>query len=103
MAIYIVCQMFCRKHTIKVNLTNSTLLPVAWKLSGLDQLGEEFSFNQDHGIVPPRSDFPLHVHFRAAKPVTIKKAFKLEVYIYMYIYILHTCIYVCYFITMIVF
>lgn len=62
-----------------LTLSNSTLLPVAWKLSGLDQLGEEFSFNQDHGIVQPRTIFPLHVNFRAAKPVSIRKAFKLEV------------------------
>ena len=71
---------FNRKQTNVLTLKNSTLLPVAWKLSGLDQLGEEFSFNQEQGIVQPREDFPLQVSFRAAKPVVVqKKAIKLEV------------------------
>ena len=65
-----------------LTLSNTTLLPVAWRLSGLEQLGEDFSFTQDHGIVQPRSAFPLNVNFRAAKPVSIKKAFKIEVSIY---------------------
>jgi len=63
-----------------LHLHNHTLLPVAWKLSGLETLGEEFCFSQDHGIVAPKSVFPLHVHFRAAKQVSYtKKAFKIEV------------------------
>ena len=66
---------------MELKLSNSTLLPVAWKLSGLDQLGEEISFNQDQGIVQPRSDFALRVNFRAAKPVTVKKAFTIQVHI----------------------
>ena len=72
---------FCslRKQTNVLTLNNTTLLPVAWKLSGLEQLGEEFTFGQDHGIVQPKSSFPLQVHFRAAKPVGTKKAFKIEV------------------------
>ena len=71
-----------------LTLKNSTLLPVAWKLSGLDQLGEEFSFNQEQGIVQPRNDFPLQVSFRAAKPVVIqKKAIKIEVHVYTRIFL----------------
>lgn len=83
-----------RKQTNKLTLTNPTLLPVAWKLGGLDQLGEEFSFNQDHGIVQPRTSFPLQVSFRAAKPVIIsKKAIKVEVCIHLHTHSL--CIHAC--------
>lgn len=69
-----------RKQSNVLYLHNHTLLPVAWKLSGLETLGEEFSFSQEHGIVQPLSDFPLTVHFRASKQVNYtKKAFKIEI------------------------
>ena len=68
-----------RKQTNVLTLTNPTLLPVAWKLGGLEQLGDEFSFNQVQGIVQPKSSFPLQVSFRAARPVIVsKKAIKVE-------------------------
>lgn len=69
-----------RKQTNILHLHNKTMLPVAWKLGGLEQLGDEFSFSQDHGIVQPMTDFPLSVHFRSSKQVNYtKKAFKVEV------------------------
>ena len=69
-----------RKQTNTLHLHNKTMLPVAWKLGGLEQLGDEFTFSQTHGIVQPLTDFPLSVHFRSAKPVNYsKKAFKIEV------------------------
>lgn len=69
-----------RKQTNVVHLSNQTMLPVAWKLNGIDALGDEFSFSQDHGIVQPLSEFPLCVHFRSPKQVHYsKKAFKIEV------------------------
>lgn len=54
-----------RKQTNVLHLHNKTLLPVAWKLGGLEQLGDDFSFSQTHGIVQPLTDFPLSVHFRS--------------------------------------
>ena len=69
-----------RKQTSILHLHNKTMLPVAWKLSGWEQLGEEFTFSQEHGIVQPLTDFPLSINFRSEKPVNItKKAFKIEV------------------------
>lgn len=69
-----------RKQTNFLHLQNKTLLPVAWKLGGLEQLGEEFSFSQDSGIVQPLTEFPLGVNFRASRPVNYpKKTFKIEV------------------------
>ena len=70
---------FYRKQTLVLPLNNKTLLPVAWRLSGLEHLGDEFSFGQDQGVVQPLSTFPLSASFRAAKPVSVKKAFKIEV------------------------
>lgn len=70
-----------RKESRVLHLRNNTLLPAAWKLSGIETLGEEFSFSQEQGIVQPKSEFPLNVHFRALKILSSlsKKAFKIEV------------------------
>lgn len=69
-----------RKDTKTIMLKNPTLLPVAWRLTGLDNLGEEFSVSQDSGIVPPRTEFPLNAYFRALKAVSLsKKSIRLEV------------------------
>lgn len=69
-----------RKQTTILHLHNKTMLPVAWKLGGLEQLGDDFTFSQIHGIVQPLTDFPLSVHFRSVKPVNYtKKVFKIEV------------------------
>ena len=62
-----------------LHLRNNTLLPVAWKLSGQETLGEEFSFSQEQGIVQPKSEFPLTIHFRAVKPSNYRKNIKVEV------------------------
>lgn len=70
--------LFLRRVSRTVNLSNKTALPVSWKLQGIDDLGE-FSVPQDQGIVPPHSTFPLSLHFRAKKPLHIKKTLRLEV------------------------
>ncbi|TRY66375.1 hypothetical protein DNTS_003347 [Danionella cerebrum] len=50
-----------RKESQTLHLSNNTLLPVAWKLRGLELLGEELQVSQSHGIILPYSDFLLHV------------------------------------------
>ncbi|XP_078720178.1 hydrocephalus-inducing protein homolog isoform X2 [Lampetra fluviatilis] len=68
-----------RKDTRTLTLKNNTLAPVAWHVSGLDSLGDEFSLDADQGVVPPRSQHTLHAYFRALKPVNIKKMIRLEI------------------------
>ncbi|XP_033896012.3 hydrocephalus-inducing protein-like [Acipenser ruthenus] len=68
-----------RKDTKTIHLRNINWLPVAWKLSGLEMLGDEFLVTQDQGIIEPKSEFPLQMHFRAMKPINLKKAIRLEV------------------------
>jgi hypothetical protein len=61
-------------------LRNSTQIPVHWKLSGLDMLGEDFTVAADSGIVEPKSEYALNAYFRAMKPVnSMKKMIRLEV------------------------
>eukprot|EP00079_Xenopus_tropicalis_P024447 XP_012817094.1 PREDICTED: hydrocephalus-inducing protein homolog isoform X1 [Xenopus tropicalis] len=68
-----------RKDTRTVFLRNSTLLPAAWRLTGLENLGDDFSVSQDQGIVGPRSEYGLQLHFKAARATNIKKLIRLEV------------------------
>ncbi|KAH9493176.1 hypothetical protein Btru_021958, partial [Bulinus truncatus] len=69
-----------RKDTKTIYLRNSTQLPVAWKLSGLENLGDDFTVAADSGIVEPLSEYPLHAYFRAMKAVQInKKMIRLEI------------------------
>ena len=62
-----------------IYLRNSTLLPVAWRVSGLESLGDDFSVSTDSGVIEPKSEFALNAHFRAMKPVNTKKMIRLEV------------------------
>ncbi|XP_075045519.1 hydrocephalus-inducing protein homolog [Mixophyes fleayi] len=68
-----------RKDTKTIFLRNSTFLPAAWRVTGLENLGEEFSVSQDQGIVGARSEYGLQLHFKAAKATNIKKLIRLEV------------------------
>ncbi|XP_042636791.1 hydrocephalus-inducing protein homolog [Orycteropus afer afer] len=68
-----------RKESQVVVLHNITLLPVAWRISSLEHLGDDFTVSMMQGTIPPKSDYSLHVHFQPSKPVTIKKAIRLEV------------------------
>ena len=68
------------KDTKTLFLRNRTLIPVGWRLSGMENLGEDFSVSEDNGIVQPNTEFALQAHFRATKPVTTsRKSIRLEV------------------------
>ncbi|XP_077642552.1 hydrocephalus-inducing protein homolog [Lonchura striata] len=60
-------------------LKNNTLLPVAWQLSGLDDLAEDFSLSRDKGTIDPRSELEVTVHFKAGQIGSIEKSLRLEV------------------------
>ena len=71
---------FHSKETRVLHLRNPTRLPIAWRLGGIDNIGDEFSFSQEQGIIQSKSEFPLRVHFRSPKPVVhSKKTIKIEV------------------------
>ncbi|NXI51133.1 HYDIN protein, partial [Chloroceryle aenea] len=68
-----------RRETKTLVLRNSTLLPMAWRLSGLENPGEDFTVPQAEGIVGPLTEFGLHLNFTARKALSIKKMVRLEV------------------------
>ncbi|NXG68880.1 HYDIN protein, partial [Baryphthengus martii] len=68
-----------RRDTKTLVLQNSTPLPMAWRLSGLENLDESFSVSQARGVVGPRMEFGLRLNFTARKALNIKKTIRLEV------------------------
>ncbi|CAM4581517.1 unnamed protein product [Leuciscus chuanchicus] len=68
-----------RKETRSLRFSNNTLMPAAWRLRGLEMLGDEFSVSQNQGIIMPHSDFNLHMHFIAKNPIKLKRSICLEV------------------------
>ncbi|XP_064020122.1 hydrocephalus-inducing protein homolog [Pogoniulus pusillus] len=68
-----------REHSRSLVLRNSCPLPVAWRLSGLESLGEGFSMCQCQGTVGPHAEFGLQLCFRPTKPLSVEKMIRLEV------------------------
>ncbi|XP_053255366.1 hydrocephalus-inducing protein homolog [Podarcis raffonei] len=68
-----------RKETKPLYLKNFTPLPVAWRVSGMENIGDDFSLAVDMGVIEPYSEYCLLVNFRATKTLNIKKAIRLEV------------------------
>ncbi|XP_068693384.1 hydrocephalus-inducing protein homolog [Montipora foliosa] len=68
-----------RKDTKVIFLRNSTLLPVAWRVNGMDNLGDDFSLTTEHGVIDAKSEFALQMHFRAVRPTNIRKIVRLEI------------------------
>ncbi|XP_073081517.1 hydrocephalus-inducing protein homolog [Manis javanica] len=68
-----------RKESKIVSLRNVTPLPVAWRITSLEHLGDDFTMSMMQGIIPPKAEHGLQVHFQPSKPVNIKKAIRLEV------------------------
>ena len=52
---------------------------MSWRLSGLENLGDDFSVTTDSGVIEPKSEFALNAHFRAMKSINLKKMIRLEV------------------------
>uniref|UniRef100_A0A3Q2PEK1 HYDIN axonemal central pair apparatus protein n=1 Tax=Fundulus heteroclitus TaxID=8078 RepID=A0A3Q2PEK1_FUNHE len=62
-----------------IMMQNKSALPLSWTLHGVDALGDEFMMPQDQGVVQPNSSFLLSVHFKAKRPVLVKKLLRFEV------------------------
>ncbi|XP_015472375.1 hydrocephalus-inducing protein-like [Parus major] len=69
----------CRTDSRTLVLKNNTLLPMAWQLSGLDDLVEDFSLSQDNGTIDPGSEIEVTVDFKAQQIGSIEKTLRLEV------------------------
>ncbi|VCW68982.1 unnamed protein product [Gulo gulo] len=68
-----------RKECKVVLLRNVTPLPVAWRITSLDHLGDDFAVSTMQGTIPSKAEYSLQVYFQPSKPVNIKKVIRLEV------------------------
>ncbi|XP_032984537.1 hydrocephalus-inducing protein homolog [Rhinolophus ferrumequinum] len=68
-----------RKESKVVLLRNVTPLPVAWRISSLEHLGDDFTVSMLQGSILPKAECSLQVHFQPSRAVNIKKAIRLEV------------------------
>ncbi|NXI34967.1 HYDIN protein, partial [Galbula dea] len=68
-----------RRDSKSLLLRNSTPLPMAWRLSGLESLGEDFSLSQREGIVAPRAELGVQLSFRASRVQSLRRMLRLEV------------------------
>eukprot|EP00066_Takifugu_rubripes_P027985 XP_011617251.1 PREDICTED: hydrocephalus-inducing protein homolog [Takifugu rubripes] len=68
-----------REDSRSIVLYNKVALPVSWRLHGIEDLGDEFSVPQSDGIIAVGSSFPLSLHFKARRPLHVRKILRLEV------------------------
>ncbi|XP_051024710.1 hydrocephalus-inducing protein homolog [Acomys russatus] len=68
-----------RRESKTVIFRNITPLSVAWRITSLEHLGEDFTVSLMQGIIPPKGEFAIQVYFHPTKPTNIKKAIRVEV------------------------
>lgn len=73
------CVLLLREDSRAIMLYNKVALPVSWRLHGIEDLGDEFSVPQSDGIIAVGSSFPLSLHFKARRPLHVRKILRLEV------------------------
>eukprot|EP00048_Salpingoeca_helianthica_P006582 m.100402 g.100402 ORF g.100402 m.100402 type:complete len:4697 (-) comp14058_c0_seq1:25-14115(-) len=68
-----------RKDTRTLQLRNKSKLPVSWTLTGMEQLGEDFSASATSGTLDPLHEHTVTFSFRATRAMIIKKTVRIEV------------------------
>ncbi|PAA50321.1 hypothetical protein BOX15_Mlig000423g3, partial [Macrostomum lignano] len=71
-----------RKDVKQLFMRNETALPINWRISGLEVLGEDFSVNQDSGTLEPKSEGCVNFFFRAMRPYKLsqKRSIRIETF-----------------------
>lgn len=71
-----------RNEQKELHLKNNSMLPVGWRLIGLDLLGDEFEISSSEGMLEPYQDSIVTASFCAVKPSVVKRSVKIEVFDY---------------------
>ena len=53
-----------RKTSQTLQLYNPTALPIAWRVAGMENIGDEFSLNSEFGVLDPYQTFVIEMNFR---------------------------------------
>nr|KAJ3422703.1 hypothetical protein HK105_006819 [Polyrhizophydium stewartii] len=68
-----------RSERREIRLRNQTHMSVAWKLTGVESLGEEFSITPAEGMVESFQEVAVAAEFKGIKPIVVKRPIRLEV------------------------
>ena len=68
-----------RRTSQSLQLTNKTSLPIAWRVAGMENMGDEFSLNAEFGVLEPYQSSKMIMDFRALKAMTVKRNIRIEV------------------------
>ncbi|KAJ3287536.1 hypothetical protein HK104_008544 [Borealophlyctis nickersoniae] len=68
-----------RAEKREIKLKNGNLLPVAWKIVGVDALGDEFQVAPTEGLLDSYQECTINAEFKGTKPVVVKRVVRLEV------------------------
>ena len=49
----------------------------------MENLGDDFSLSSDHGVIDPRQECEVKLHFRAVKVINVKKNIRIEVRVHI--------------------
>ncbi|KAJ3129345.1 hypothetical protein HK098_001757 [Nowakowskiella sp. JEL0407] len=63
----------------ELKLKNPTWMVIAWRLVGLDLLGDEFQVSPAEGVIEPFQEVVINADFKGVKPVVVKKVIRVEV------------------------
>ncbi|KAH6588049.1 hypothetical protein BASA50_010912 [Batrachochytrium salamandrivorans] len=63
----------------EIKLRNPTQMSVAWKIAGVDALGDEFTIPTTDGILESLQETTITIEFRGIKPIVIKRVIRIEV------------------------
>ncbi|KAJ3047832.1 hypothetical protein HK097_011139 [Rhizophlyctis rosea] len=68
-----------RSEKREIKVKNNTLLPVAWKLTNIDNIGEDFQLTPTDGVIDCLQECTIVGELKSSKPTVIKKTIKVEI------------------------
>ena len=65
--------------TKEVKIYNKSMLPVAFHVTGIKELGDEFTLDNDHGVIAPGDSATVKLTVKSLRAFALKKSLRLEV------------------------
>ncbi|XP_065180488.1 hydrocephalus-inducing protein homolog isoform X2 [Sycon ciliatum] len=69
-----------RSVTKEVKIYNKSMLPVAFHVTGIKELGDEFTLDNDHGVIAPGDSATVKLTVKSLRAFALKKSLRLEVF-----------------------
>ncbi|KAJ3036631.1 hypothetical protein HDV00_002527 [Rhizophlyctis rosea] len=68
-----------RSEKREIRVKNNSLLPVAWRLAGVDNTGDEFQISPTDGIIDSLGECTITGVYKSSKPSVFKRTIKMEI------------------------